>query len=132
MKYILDTDTLIYFLKGHSTVVNRIAPLSTNELATTIINHAELLFGAFNSTKVSHNLEKISAFLNQLTIIHFCKESSFIFAEYKAALKKKGTIVADLDLMIASIVLKHQSVLITNNTRHFSRIKKLNLENWSV
>ena len=55
MTYILDTDTLIYFLKGHQQVVEKISIMSRSELSTTIINQAELLYGAFNSTKKSHN-----------------------------------------------------------------------------
>ncbi len=45
MKYILDTDTLIYFLKGQANVVKSMADISSDQLATTIINHTELLFG---------------------------------------------------------------------------------------
>lgn len=40
--------------------------------------------------------------------------------------------IADLDLMIASIALCHKMVLVTNTGRHFDRIAKLKLENWSV
>lgn len=131
MNYILDTDTLIYFLKGNEKVVKRMAETSLSEISTTIINHSELLFGAFNSVRKSDNLEKVQIFLNNLTIIPFCEDSSYVFAEQKAHLKKDGNIIADLDLIIASIALKHKSILVTNNTKHFERIKKLKIENWS-
>lgn len=131
MKYILDTDTLIYFLKGHENVVKRVASVSRDELGTTIINHAELLFGAFNSQRKKQNLLKAKSFLENILIMPFCQESSYIFAENKALLKKRGNIVADLDLMIASIALRNKSILITNNTKHFNRIKKLKIENWT-
>lgn len=131
MKYILDTDTLIYFLKGNRAVVDCLSKHSASEMATTIINHSELFFGAFNSPKKKENLEVIDGLLNTLKIIPFCEESSVIFAEQKALLKKQGNIVADMDLMIASISLKHKAILVTNNTQHFSRIKKLQLENWT-
>lgn len=130
MKYILDTDTLIYFLKGHNKVVEKIAAISLDEIAITIINHAELLFGAFNSIKKKENLEKIEQFLQNITILPFCEQASYLFAEYKASLKKQGAIIADLDLMIASIVMQSNSILVTNNVRHFERIKKLTIENW--
>ena len=89
MKYVLDTDTLIYFLKGDRNVVEA------------------------------------------LTILEYCEDSSLIFAEQKAVLKKQGTLVADMDLMIASITLRHKATLVTNNTKHFARINGLKLENWS-
>lgn len=130
MKYFLDTDTLIYFLKGHSQVVENLSNQSTSDLATTIINHSELLFGAFNSARKTENLEIVHGLLKNLPIISFCEESSAIFAEQKALLKKQGTIVADMDLMIASVALRHSAVLVTNNSKHFARIKNIKLENW--
>ncbi len=130
MKYILDTDTIIYFLKGLPSVVEHITAIPASEVSTTIISHTELLFGAFNSSKKKHNLEKITAFLAKIQIMPFCEQASYIFAEQKALLKKQGNIVADLALMIASITLQHKGILVTNNTKHFARIKQLKIENW--
>lgn len=131
MRYILDTDTIIYFLKGMPSVTERIASVLAGEMNTTIINHAELLFGACNSTRKQQNLRKVETFLHNIKILPFCEQASAIFAEQKARLKKSGTLLADLDLMIASIALRHEMVLVTNNGRHFERLKDLQLENWT-
>jgi tRNA(fMet)-specific endonuclease VapC len=131
MKYVLDTDTLIYFLKGDESVIKRFASTAPSDLSTTIINRTELLFGAFNSLKVKQNLSKIHGFLDKIRVLPFCNDASLIFAEQKATLKKAGNIVADLDLMIASIAIQNKSILVTNNTKHFMRLKKLKLENWT-
>lgn len=130
MKYLLDTDTLIYFLKGERSVVDTLSKKSSSDLATTIINHSELFFGAFNSARKKENFEVVSGLLKTLPILVYCEESSIIFAEQKALLKKQGNIIADMDLMIASIALKHQLILVTNNTKHFNKIKTIKLENW--
>lgn len=130
MKYILDTDTLIYFLKGYQSVVTHVSKTPSEKISITIINHAELLFGAHNSLKKAQNLTKIQSFLNNFEILPFCNEASHIYAEQKATLKNTGKLIDDLDLIIASIALKHQYTLVTNNTKHFDRIKKLKLENW--
>lgn len=130
MKYVLDTDTMIYFLQGHHNVVNHLANLPAQQIATTIFNHSELLFGAFNSLKKGKNLEKVQCFLNKIPTIAFCEESSYIFAQQKTALKNQGNIIADLDLMIASITLQNKAILVTNNTKHFTRIKYLKIQNW--
>ncbi|HLD84457.1 MAG TPA: PIN domain-containing protein [Coxiellaceae bacterium] len=132
MTYILDTDTLIYFLKGHQQVVEKISIMSRSELSTTIINQAELLYGAFNSTKKSHNLKKIQAFLKEIPILEFSSAAALIFAEQKVQLKGAGKMLADMDLMIASIVLANSGILVTNNVKHFERIKKLQFENWAT
>ena len=49
MKYIIDSDILIYFLKNHPNVVNKFAEAESDDIAVTIISYAELLFGAYNS-----------------------------------------------------------------------------------
>lgn len=131
MNYVLDTDTIIYLLKGMPSITERIASISMGEINTTIINHAELLFGAYNSTRKQQNLKKAEMFLHNIKILPFCEQASTIFAEQKAWLKKHGTLMADLDLMIASITLRHEMVLVTNNRRHFERLKNLQLENWA-
>lgn len=130
MRYVLDTDTLIYFMKGQKSVVEKISVISSSELSTTIINQTELLYGAFNSIKKEYNLKKIQEFLKEIRVLEFSNQASFLFAEYKAHLKKQGNLVADMDLMIASIVLANDGVLVTNNIKHFERIKKLKLDNW--
>ena len=130
-KYLLDSDTLIYFLKGHGETVAAVVAHSPQELATSRINYAELLYGAYNSAKVERNLKIIIPFLENFEIYEFDRTAAEIFAKEKARLKKSGSMIADMDLMIASIALANDLVLVTNNTRHFERIKNLVLENWA-
>jgi len=130
MKFLLDTDTLIYFLKGHKNIVAQITEIPPINIVTSIINHAELLSGAYNSLQKKQNLVKIKLFLEKIEVVPFCKKSSIIFAEQKSLLKRKGNIIADLDLMIASIALSQNMTLVTNNVKHFNRIKKLEIINW--
>lgn len=130
MKYILDTDTLIYFLKGHESVVEKISIISQSDLSTTIINQTELLYGAFNSEQKEQNLKKIQEFLKEIHIFEFSHAASLLFAKHKALLKKRGNMLADMDLMIASIVLANDGILVTNNIKHFEKIKELKFENW--
>lgn len=131
MNYMLDTDTLIYFLKGNESVVKSFAKTPLELLHTSIINHAELHFGAHNSAHKKNNLDLIERFLKKMTLLPFCQKSSCIFAEQKAILKKKGQIIADMDLMIASISVANHMTLVTNNVRHFDRIKDLKIANWT-
>ncbi len=130
MKYILDTDAIIYYLKGIPKVVQHLETIPVDLLNTSIITHAELHFGALNSTHKKRNLDIIQAFLTNIPIIPFCEKASHVFAEQKAILKSKGTIIADMDLMIASICVQNHMTLITNNIKHFTRISKLKIENW--
>ncbi len=132
MKYAIDSDILIYYLKNHPKVVERFVNTELDELSTTIINYTELLFGAYKSAKSVENLAAIRRFLDSLEIVQFDRDSAEIFAQLKASLQKEGNVVADMDLLIASICLANGLTLVTNNTRHFEKIAGLPLENWSL
>ncbi len=125
---ILDSDILIYFLKGKREVVAEMTKLES--LYTTRINYTELIYGAYNSSKPAENLAKFREFLDNFIILEFDEKSSEIFAQIKAKLKKDGNIIADMDLMIASISIANNMALVTNNHKHFSRIKELKTVKW--
>lgn len=127
---IIDSDILIYFLKGEKRVVQEILKIAPNELYTTRINYTELLYGAYNSIKVEENLSRFRNFLDEFTILEFDEKSSEIFSKSKAKLKKDGNIIADMDLMIASIAMANSHELVTNNQKHFKRIQQLKLIDW--
>ena len=126
-KYILDSDILIYFLKGEKEIIETIISLPKDDLYITIINYTELLYGIYNSNKITQNKEKILPFLDNFKILGFDKNSSEIFAKLKSKLKKQGNIIADMDLMIASITITNKATLFTNNLKHFKRIEGLKL-----
>jgi tRNA(fMet)-specific endonuclease VapC len=130
MKYVIDTDILIYFLNKHSAIVSKFQSTDFDDITTTIINYSELLFGAYNSLRVNQNLTRIKDFLNTIKIVDFDKSAGEIFAQLKSTLRKEGKILADIDLMIAATCLTNDLISVTNNTKHFSRISKLKIENW--
>ena len=129
---VIDSDILIYFLKGEKTVVQELTKIAPNELYTTRINYTELLYGAYNSSNIDKNLTRFVSFLNQFTILEFDEKASEIFAKTKAKLKKEGNIIADMDLMIASIAIANDYELVSNNQKHFKRIPHLKLVDWHV
>ena len=126
-KFILDSDILIYFLKGKKDTIQKVISLPKDDLYITIINYAELQYGIYNSNKITQNKEKILPFLDNFKILQFDTKSSEIFAKLKAKLKKQGKIIADMDLMIASIAISNKAVLFTNNLKHFKRIEELQI-----
>ncbi len=127
---VIDSDILIYFLKGEKTIVQELTKIAPDELYTTRINYTELLYGAYNSSKVEKNLTLFISFLEQFSILEFDEKASEIFAKTKAKLKKDGNIIADMDLMIASIAMANNYELVSNNQKHFKRIPHLKLINW--
>jgi tRNA(fMet)-specific endonuclease VapC len=125
---ILDSDILIYFLKGKKEIVNEVLKLPKEELYMTRINYSELLYGAYNSQKIEENLRKVVPFLESFHVLEFDKSSSEVFAKIKATLKKEGQIIADMDLMIASIAIANKQTLYTNNIKHFHRVEMLTIK----
>ena len=127
-KYLIDSDILIYFLKGKQEVVEKLSHIPMDNLYISRINHTELIYGDYNSARVAQNLKIIEPFLENFTVLEFDKNSSLIFAKEKARLKKSGNVIADMDLMIASVAIENECTLITNNLNHFERVQNLQIE----
>jgi len=127
-KYLIDSDILIYFLKGKQEVIEKLSQIPIDDLYISRINYTELIYGAYNSSKINQNLKVIEPFLNNFKVLEFTQVSSLIFAKEKARLKKNGNIIADMDLMIASIAIENNCTLISNNIKHFDRVQNLELE----
>lgn len=127
---VLDSDTIIFFFRNKLEVVQQFTQHNPDNLAITIINQAELLFGAYHSEQVSKRIKEVQDFLQNIQILPFEAAAVDTFAQLKSQLQKQGTPIADMDLMIASICLVNEATLVTNNTSHFERIEGLSLENW--
>jgi tRNA(fMet)-specific endonuclease VapC len=132
LRYLLDTDTCIYLLNGESKVKNRIAQIGIESLAIASITKGELYFGAYNSSQVENNLERIQTFFTMPApkILPLDEEVMEIFGRLKAELRRQGQLIGDIDLLIAGVAISNNLIVVTNNTKHFERIPNLSLENW--
>lgn len=132
MKYLLDTDICIYWLKGRQPVRNRLLAVEWSELGICVITVAELYYGAYKSEQVAKNLARASQFIQNLPVLPLSDNAIRRFGELKAYLERIGQRIEDFDLMIASVALTEGKILVTNNTRHYDRITGLQLENWTL
>ncbi len=132
MRYILDTDICIYWLKGIGNIKDKVERIGLENIHTTIVTTAELYHGAFHSKKVKENLEGVENFIKIIKPLSLTKNSAKRFGRIKSELKMQGEIIDNFDILIASIVLDNEGILVTNNTGHFNRIKKLRIENWMI
>ena len=130
--YLLDTDTIIYSLKGHERVIKNLEKHIYDPVKISIITLMELYYGAYKSKRVAGNLAKIKTIESSFEIIPAGNESAEIFGRLKATFHKKGTSLDDFDLIIASCALANNLVLVTNNIKHFKRIESLKMDNWTV
>jgi len=129
--YLLDSDTIIYNLKGDERIQQALRIHFHDPLKISIITLMELYYGAYKSKQIDANLAKVKAIEQSFEIIPNAQESAEIFARLKVALEIKGTRLDDFDLLIASCALTHNLILVTNNLKHFQRIPGLRLENWT-
>ena len=130
--YLLDTDTLIYSLKGHPAVQRNLQEHLLDPIRICMISLMELYSGAYKSSHTAANLAIVRKLENSFEILSVGKDSAESFGMLKASLQKSGTSLDDFDLAIASCVLGNNLTLVTNNTKYFRRIPGVRFTNWSV
>jgi len=128
--YLLDTDTIIYAIKGEAQVTRRLEETAGQPKAVSVITYGELFFGAMKSAAPQANLAKVRRVGELFPVIEVSRAVMETFGSLKAELQKRGEVVDDFDLVIAATALVHSYSLVTNNQRHFRNIPGLRLENW--
>ena len=133
MMYMLDTDTCSYIMRQHSQSVAETLEDKSNQghrFCISVITYQELRFGAerVGSSKYHTRIDQICKRLD--SVADWTVECADRFAVTQASLMAKCESIGFADAMIATHSLVLDSVLVTNNQRHFSRVKGLQLENW--
>ena len=126
---ILDTDVCIELLRGNTRVIER-RRRTPDAVATTWITACELAYGAAQSRAPEANQALVVAFLATLPILELDWVAAEHFGRLKADLERAGTLLADADLLIASIALALGAGLVTGHRRHYERIPELRIEDW--
>ena len=130
MAYLIDTDILIFGLKGDSRVQLWMEKNQNIPKSISVITFGELIYGARKSKHPEKNIATTNRIAELFPIIDINKGIIEVFGEIKAKLEQKGTRIEDMDLMIAATAIYMDLSLVTNNKSHFSRISDLILENW--
>jgi tRNA(fMet)-specific endonuclease VapC len=131
MKFCLDTNICIYYLNGTSrSVVERLGNTPFDEVAIPSMVVAELLYGVAKGTRQQYNLQIVNAFLSYHKIIAFNENAARIYGTIRSELEHSGNIIGANDLVIAATAMAHDAVLITHNTKEFSRIAQLKIDDW--
>lgn len=130
MNYLLDTDTYVYYFNGNKNIRQKFLELESTQIFISIPTISELYFGAYNSQQIESNLQNLEILLESVEIAFSSFKVAELFGKIKTDLKKKGMIISDFDILIASYALANDLILITNNEEHFTRIENLKVENW--
>ena len=129
-RYLLDTDTVSYALRGEGQVAARLLDHQPSDLCISSITSAELNFGA--EAKRSQKLRRaIRSFTKDVTVVPFDEACAERFGVVAAALATRGEPIGVYDTLVAAQALCLGLTVVTNNTRHFSRVPRLAVENWA-
>ncbi len=99
-------------------------------MSTSSINVAELYFGAYLSESKEENINAVNQLLSMLVIYPFDIIDGKIYGEIRASLKRKGELINELDIFIASIAIEKDIKLITRNIKHYEKVHKVQVETW--
>ena len=130
MKYLLDTNTCIFLMKNNQAVVERYKRGRTSGIAISSITAAELYYGVYNSAQPEKNGANLANFLIGLDVLDFDGAAAMEYGRVRAALRKQGTPIGSMDMLIAAHAKAAGLTLVTNNTREFERVEGLPLEDW--
>ena len=129
--YLLDTNVCINLLNNQQPEVKKkFRSLSPSEIALCSIVKAELFFGARNSRRIDANLQRLHFFFAPLQSLPFNDLCADEYGLIRTDLQAQGKLIGPNDLLIAAIARTHQATLVTHNTKEFSRISGLKLDDW--
>ena len=130
LKYLLDTNIVIYVLKRRPIEVLKIFNTNASRMAISSITLSELIYGAEKSLNIDKNLEAIDEFISHLDVLSYDAKASQHYGQIKASLEKRDEIIGENDIHIAAHAISQGLILVTNNLREFQRVPHLALENW--
>lgn len=129
MSYLLDTNVVIALLNGSRPIVGaKVRGQAVSDILLSSIVLHELRFGAFKSARQVANLARLDAL--RFPIVPFDETDASEAGRIRAALHRLGTPIGPYDVLIAGQALARDLVLVTRNTREFSRIVGLKIEDW--
>ena len=89
-----------------------------------------MVHGVEKSQAVEKNRLALALLLANIEILDFDTLAAEAYGKIRADLEKGGTPIGPLDMMIAGHAKSLDYCIVTNNTKEFSRVRGLKLENW--
>lgn len=130
LKYMLDTNIVIYVIKRRPIEVLNTFNHHAGQLSISSITLAEMLHGAEKSAKPDENIRQVEDFISRLEVVDYDQKAAAHYGDIRTTLERKGTPIGVNDLHIAGHARSMGLILVTNNLREFERVDALRLENW--
>ena len=130
MKYLLDTNTLIYYFKGLGNVKERLLVCQPSEIVLSSVVYYELQVGILKSTSPQKRIAQLAILKNQVSWVDFDEKSAEATAQIRVELERMGKPIGAYDVQIAGMAIANDLILVTHNTGEFGRVNDLKLEDW--
>jgi len=132
IRYMLDTDICSYIIRERPLkVFEHFEALKMDQICISAVTYAELIYGVEHSSSKKINRSIVNQFVKHLSIIDWNKKAAEHYGNIRAILQADGNIIGAMDMMIAAHARSRKMVLVTNNEKHFKRVPKLQIENWT-
>ena len=132
MRYLLDTNTCIAVMRSHPTTVKRMAAVPPGECAISTITGYELYTAVEKCSKPAIERAKVDLLLRAVRRLPFGSRGAKEAARIRALLETQGRPIGAYDVLLAGQGLARSLILVTANTKEFSRVPGLALENWQT
>ena len=130
LKYMLDTNIVIYTMKNQPEGIKETFNRFEGQLCISSVVLMELYFGAEKSNNPEGNTRIIDLFTSRLDVLDYDSQAAQHTGQIRAELSKKGTPIGPYDQMIAGHARSIGLIVVSNNIREFERVPGLRLENW--
>jgi tRNA(fMet)-specific endonuclease VapC len=132
LRYLLDTNTCIAVMRGHPVAVQRMAAVAPGDCAISTVTAYELYTGVEKCPKPAQERSKVELLLTTVWEMPFDADAAREAARLRALLESQGQAIGSYDVLLAGQALARSLALVTANTREFSRVPGLTLENWLI
>lgn len=129
-QYMLDTNIVSHIIRApDGKVVRHIERVGNSSLCVSALVASELRYGAMKrrSERLSSLVENM---LERLDIVAYEAAAAIHYAEIRDQLTRNGNLIGPMDILIAAHARVLELTFVTDNTREFSRVSGLKVENW--
>jgi tRNA(fMet)-specific endonuclease VapC len=130
LKFMLDTNIIIYIMKNRPKQVKDRFTLHNGQMCISSVTLAELVFGAEHSQQTDRNLADIEEMTARIEVLPFEDKAAYHFGRIRSDLYRMGRPIGPYDMMIAGHARASAMILVTNNGKEFERVPGLQVENW--